>query len=358
MFSLQTLQSCLLFLALTCSTTLLAKDECHYPFPLRYKIYDLGETDLPSEYLARHAWPISLGPRINNQGHIIWNTSNGGVFWDRCNRRRFFYYKKYPAFFHAINDKGLTLTSVNSETGKNWFLWPSSIWRSQESLLELPFRNQGFATQYHFFAINNNSTIVGTKIENNIPKFLFWTPERQERYLDFGPVFDVNNSDRILGLEICDPEKKPFIWQVKSGLIAFSDDMKLNRPSENVLFRESAIASDNTVFGSYIGTKDNFMYHWSYSWNPCDDLFIKMDLDQMKISAVNSIHTLVGSVNGHAAISYKGSAPAKLSELANYHDGSLHLLEATDINDLGEIVGYGLWEDEMRIFLLIPECEP
>lgn len=132
---LQTLQSFLLFLALTCLTSLSAKDECHYPFPLRYKVYDLGDTDLPSEVLARHAWPISLGPRINHQGHIIWNTSNGGVFWDRCNRRRFFYYKKYPAFFHAINDKGLTLTSVNSETGKTGSYGPQAFGNLKKALL-------------------------------------------------------------------------------------------------------------------------------------------------------------------------------------------------------------------------------
>jgi hypothetical protein len=78
-----------------------------------------------------------------------------------------------------------------------------------------------------------------------------------------------------------------------------------------------------------------------------------LDLDNLRINAVNSSHVIVGSLDGKAATCWPGDKPILLSNIVKEEPGKeWELLEATGINDAGKIVGYGKLNGRMHIFLL------
>jgi hypothetical protein len=319
-----------------------------------YRLIDLGPTDIPIQYLSRHCWPMSLGPRLNQKGHVIWNTYSGGFFWDGCNEKRGFTYRGLPGYFHDINNKGLVLASISFPQGnKEWFLWPSNFFSSKESIAPLPMHRDSLH-QLTFRSLNDHNTLVGAYRSGNNWRSAFWTPKKFLQDLELGKLFDVNKENFLVGTEMCDPEKKPFLWHVRGGWSAFSDDLKMWRPKECLKFRDFVVAPDNTVFGSFIGKKDESPYLWGYFWSPCERVFHCFDLYEMRVSCVNSSHTIVGNYGGDAAISVNLMPPIPLIDLINSWTGDIRLLEATDINDVGQIVGYGCWDDQVHIFFLDP----
>jgi hypothetical protein len=99
-------------------------------------------------------------------------------------------------------------------------------------------------------------------------------------------------------------------------------------------------------------TKDQDV-HYAYAWSPEQGGFKLLDLSNMRINGVNTSHVLVGSLYGKAAVCWPGQSPLAISSLIKTEDAKgWDFLEASGINDSGQIVGYGKFNGKMRIFLL------
>jgi len=324
-----------------------------------YELIDLGVTDLPTDQLSRANFPASLGPRINKKGHISGNTSQGGFVFDRVNAPYFLMRDGYAATVYDINDKGLALTSLRYDTRhQDWFLWPYDCCREWETLLPIQLKCLS-GNEVTFRSFNNKGMLVGSRkcFNSHGYQAVFYTPDKGLQDLSCAFLTEINERGNIAGYESMILEKKPFLYHPRGGWLGFSDDLSLSTPKGHFTFQQDmAIGEDNTVYGSVMSCKDGKPYIYNYSWSPCFDYEFKaFDLGGMQISAVNGCQTLVGALGGEAVISNNTGGPVTLiSRIRKGFKEGARLLEATDINDLGEIVGFGKWGGETHLFLLKP----
>ncbi|CRX38861.1 hypothetical protein [Estrella lausannensis] len=322
-----------------------------------YRLIDLGPTDLPQCCLARDSFPVSLGPRINQKGHVIGNTSYGGFVTDLCNPKSCFQRNGTYAFFHGINNNGLVLASVNQADGSGeWYLWSYVYCRHQETPLPLNLKclNGG---DVHFRSINDNGLLTGARKVKDKEEYMavFYSPEKGIQDLSCAYLLGANNSGNMVGFESPSDENTPLLYHYRGGWNGFSDEACLKKPKGKIQFQmDMTIAHDSAVFGSFRSTKNGRPYMWAYEWTPIERYFRVRDLSGMKISAVNSCHTIVGSLCGEAAISINMEPPVVLSSLVHGGCKEMTLIEATDINDVGQIVGYGRSCGSLHLFLLDP----
>lgn len=323
-----------------------------------YRLIDLGKTDLPLCCLSRDSFPVSLGPKINQKGHVIGNTSYGGFVTDLCNPKSCFRRNGTYAFFHGINDNGLVLASVNYPEGTGeWYLWPYNYFRQKETPLPINLKCLDGGDVY-FRAINNDGLLAGARKCKDEEGYMavFYSPEKGIQDLTCAFLMEVNNSGNMAGFEAESKENTPLLYHYKGGWNGFSDEASLRKPKGRIKFQmDMAIAHDSTVFGSFLSCKGGRPYMWAYAWTPIERYFRVHDLQGMKISAVNSCHTLVGSLCGEAVISINMEPPVALSSLVmgGCKEG-VTLIEATDINDVGQIVGYGRFCGSIHLFVLDP----
>jgi hypothetical protein len=84
---------------------------------------------------------------------------------------------------------------------------------------------------------------------------------------------------------------------------------------------------------------------------------------QSSATHINNLGTIVGEVevipgNQRAAIFDAATGYRLLQDLIPANSGWSQINYATDINDLGQIVGTGIFHGESRAFLLTPTPEP
>ena len=176
-----------------------------------------------------------------------------------------------------------------------------------------------------------------------------------------GAALGINQQGTILGYVTECGEEPPFVWNEHCGLeilrnyqtpFEIQSCHKIRGP---VHFADMVITDDNYVYGTFwIGEEyyndDGIYRYFAYRWEPYSQDFRYLDLEGMRLNAVNKHHTLVGTLNGQAAIRHRGLG---VELLKNYlKDPDWELIEATDINDQGDIVGYGKYKGATHIFLL------
>jgi len=321
-----------------------------------YRLVDLGPTNLPRHLLNRHSWPLTYAPRLNNDGVVVGNRASEGFVWDSCRGFRRYRHKGAGTYFHDINNKGLILASAPFGCGcTEWLLWPQNPWMKRDGpLLVEPGCLQD--AELYFRALNDKTQLIGARRREGEGCFtsVFWTPKMRAQILSYGVVTGINNENNMVGGGICEREHPPFLWNTTGGPLLFSDESCIKRPGKGALFKEAVVAPDNTVYGTYVGKKKERPYLYAYFWNPCERVFGSLDLNGMRISAVNNCHFLVGSCGREAVISANHWNPAPLIQLVKGYIWGWELIEATDINDLGQIVGYGSYFGKTHLFFLDP----
>lgn len=321
-----------------------------------YKLIDLGETDVHQESLTRASFPVSLGPRINQKGHVIGNATNGGFIYDRVNPRVFLEHNGQSATVYDINNKGQILASVKyNRRAVEWLVWPYNCFCKDETLIPLDLKCLT-GRDVHFRSINDKGVLVGSRTCYNGYKAIFYSPEKGVKDLSCAFLFEVNDYGNMAGYESLVPQKTPLLYHYKGGWTGFSDEPSLNTPRGSCITyqMDMAIASDNTLFGSFL-CNNGIPEMYAYAWAPCEHYFKAYDLGGMQISAVNCSHTLVGTLGGEAVISNNMDMPRPLIQhVVEGVQSDMTLIEATDINDLGQIVGYGKWCGSLHLFLLDP----
>lgn len=327
-----------------------------YPFkPVHYKLIDLGATTLGKDLLTRGAWPLTLAPRINNKGDVICNSKETGFLWTCHNGFKSYVHEGVSSYFVDINDGGAILGFADLLNGdREWFVWSECCGMREDlpAFINPPSCVKG--RDLYFRAISNHAILVGARFIEGCFRSIFWESKKGLKDLNYGKLWDVNNRDYMLGSEDFKQSKEPYLWHVRGGSVVLSDDIKLHRPEKESVFVDYAIAPDNVIYGTYRDLAGGYGPLLTFYWDPCEQNFYTLHLNQMRISAVNRCHTLVGSLCGIAAISFKHQQPIPLAALIQGDLSKWKLIEATDINDIGQIVGYGTYGDQMHLFMLQP----
>ncbi|MEC7839345.1 MAG: hypothetical protein VX777_04825 [Chlamydiota bacterium] len=322
-----------------------------------YRLIDLGPTQLSPRVLSRQCWPLTLSPRINNRGQVVGNRGSCGFFWDAC--RGFFHYAKKGEttyFVDIINDGTLMGCVVDACGFTKWFVWSESqtYFNSDVEPTYIAFPGL-FDGDIFLRSMNDSRHIIGARrLEGNRYRSMYCNHDGKVKDMKSGVLLGVNGYGNMVGTQTNIRGEQPFVWNCRAGLCVINEDESSGKPAGVKKFGFPVIADDNTVFGSYTSQKHGRDYVHGYHWNSDEGVFGTIDLNKMKISAVNRLHILVGSQDNHAVISVNHNKPVDLADHVKGPHSRWHLIEATDVNDLGQIVGYGKYRGKIHLFLLDP----
>lgn len=339
--------------------------------PVKYTLYDVGETDAPLELLSRYAVPSTYAPTLNDLGEITYNTLDQGYvryMFKGILAPRMLY---HPGYCWGINNKEDALVSIHRPRGSvDWMVW--SLCQARKMSSEMIDLVDAGGMMVYLRAINDDKLAVGCLSLGDGMRPLMWNPHHGLHHVGYflgwdihGVAWDVNCRGTLIGaLHNCE-DNPPFIWSEKEGYNVLAkyrtelqtyttDDLTRGGPH----FEDMAIADDNTVYGTlWVDDCENLndpRFYRAFQWIPArgKEQFNILDLNGMRINAVNKDHTLAGSLDGEAAVSQKYFKPKLLKNLLGVQAKDWVLMEVTDINNKGQMTGYGLYQGKMHIFFV------
>lgn len=326
------------------------------PFHISYyRLIDLGETFVSRELLKKHSYPISLAPRINSQSVVIGNRGIEAFVWSKEQGFRTFGRKECPTFFVDINDRNVVLGKIAFKNGgSEWFLWPEAFSIRERFAPKIDCAPLE-AKRVHFRALNDKGEVLGLyRDSSDSPHTIFWDGKGEMKLLPCDRLYDINNRSYMVGAESGVKGCPPFLFHPKAGMGVIGDDELSGKPKNAYYYSNPVIAKDNTVYGNFTALCSRGISTLSYMWNCDDAIFTAFNLYGMTISSANSSHQLVGSLANSAVISINHGKPIDLFSLVIEGGFCWCLIDATDINDKGEIVGYGIYLGNIHLFLLVP----
>lgn len=346
-----------------------------------YAIVDLGETDLDALRLSAAARKLTLGPKINNDGAIIGNTSKGGFVklpgcWEFAPQ-----YDGMTVNFHGINSNGDLLVAIQrGHESVEWMRWPckdGNYGTAREHINTIdPFKSKFYVTGF-----DDSSTVIAYGRSTDCSfRPLEWNPCRGLSRLGVRYDLDIKGTARwiskcgaVAGIFDSVSDQAPYIWTPQSGLLVANNYRQCLDPTGWVEFADLLVTDDATVYGTYWikhladthvvrghyyetrQSNGSYYQYNAYVWKPAAGQVEMMDLQGMRLTGVNKEHVLVGSLLDNAVLRRPGKLPVELASLmepAEVKDWKL--LEITDINDQGQVVGYGFYQDKMHLFLANP----
>lgn len=333
----------------------------------RYAIFDMGATEVDPALMNPYAMPHSYAPRLNNQRQVAANRADEGYFRD-LNHGELVPQIGYCLRGHAygINDVGDIISTLERDRDHvDWVVWTLDGLRKKKRYAIEP-GEIGMGRNIDLRAINNQKWAVGYLNPGCALRPLVWNPNWGLKPFGFyvgwdfkGAAFGINNKGTILGyISECE-ENPPFVWNERGGLeilrhyripLAAQSCHEIRGP---VHFVDMVITDDDYVYGT-LWIDDNYedgtVRYYGYRWEPYNHDFRYLDLEGMRINGANCRHTLVGAIDGRAALRERGAKPMLLADYLKNDDWEL--IEATDVNDHGDIVGYGKYQGKMHIFLM------
>jgi len=362
--------------AFTCSCSFAFSETMHKLLPKQhpslikqYTLIDLGEVDLPKSQLTKNKDGSSLGPSINNNGKIIANNTNGGFIFRNTMEKYTPSFAKAKLYLHAINNKDDIVASFHAD-GKNvyWQIWPTATdWNGGRKVIDT-VEQEG--SKVELYTISDLGTIAGQVRPYNQTMPIVWNQAQglyrvgHDQYLNLhGTLKGINNNNALAGKSEGHHENFPFLWD--DGLLTnlFEFRKQFRCPTDGKLhFEDLVIDKDNTLYGTYWINKDFFentepqkKEFLAFSWSPQERKIRLSDLNGMRFSAINSSSRIVGAVNGKAAILDLNEKPLELIHTIPVEEAvDWELIEATDINDVNQIVGYGMHNGKLHLFLANP----
>lgn len=329
-----------------------------------YQLTDLGETDVDPVRLTKNPLQPSLAPAINNLGQVIGNRIEGGFIRDPANGELAPHIHDVVINFHSLNDRGDILVSYNRRNNPaEWMIWPTTRGSngSREGL-RLPHEEN---TSLALIGLSNDRHVLGNRVKGNKATPILWSQEKGLRTVGGmggepleGAAVGMTNRLEIVGFFDLGSHDAPGAWLPREGVKFIRNYRSRVGQDADVVLGDIVPAPDGVVYGTYRvhyqndPTKDQDIYY-AYAWNPSEGGFKLLDLSSMRINSVNSSHVLAGSLYGKAAVCWPGLSPLAVSSLIHPDEAKgWDFLEATGINDAGQIVGYGKHNGKMHIFLL------
>lgn len=362
--------------AFTCCSSLVFCETMHkllakqHPSLIKqYTLVDLGEVDLQPQELTKSKDGSSLGPLINNNGKIACNNSNGCFIYRKTMERYTPTFAKSKLYAHAINNKDDIVASLHTdEKTIYWQIWPTALdWNGGRKVIDT-VEQEG--NKVDLFTISDLGFIAGQTRPYNQTMPIVWNQEQglyrvgYDQYINLhGIVKGINSNNDIAGKSEGHHENFPFLWSGSAITNLFEFRKQFRCPTDGKLhFEDVLIDKDSSLYGTYWINKDFFenkepthKEYLAFSWSPQERKIKLSDLNGMRFSAINADRRIVGSVNGKAAILDPEEKPVELiytvpvEEIDNWE-----LLEATDINDSKQIVGYGKRDGKIHLFLANP----
>lgn len=336
----------------------------------RYSLVDLGEINASVDELSKFNGLPNASPAINNVGEVIANAKEGGVFI-RPNLRT--YNPRIAGArldFRSLNNRGDILVGIDrGTTGTDWVIWPKNLQGQERSIRISPVELQG--SDIVLNTINDAQWVVGETHPDGQYRPLLWTPDQGMYRVGFfngldlkGTIRQLNSRGAVLGQFMGNIEHPPFVFDPEYGLLVLDKYRRYFTPvpQGRIEFSDLVMSDDGVVYGTYwINDQLKDMQptpetaHESFIWLPAQKEFYLTNRDGMRLAQVNSSHELVGTLNGKAALREPGRLPVPLSSITDLENlNGWDLLEATGINDAGQIVGYGTRNGKMHLFRADP----
>jgi hypothetical protein len=338
--------------------------------PENYTLIDLGETDLPPECLDRFAVPQTFAPRITEAGVIAYNTREqafvrqSGVGEISPTRN-----SVAGHLFGINNHNDLLLSFDMSSTNVAWTLWKINALRK---VGEVTIWGEGITGENLYFrSLNDQGTAVGLLKTAGRYRPLHWNAATGLHHLGYffgwdleGIAWDVNVNGTVVGTEYpphCDPQVfYPFVWNEKWGLERLTNYVslirnQLRRPvcADSIRFDCPVVDQDDNVYGQV--AVDDEWFH--YIWYPRSrDLRLRR-LGDLKLNAVNSKYIFGGSLDGQAALYQRHLEPVLLSSIIQDLPEGWELIEISDLNDAGVLVGVGKLKGNYHLFQAVPSAK-
>lgn len=340
------------------------------PYPiLGYTVKDLGTTDLTLDQLSKLESIYPLAPSLNNRGQVVYNKKDGAFFRDPNIGEYALSKEGIRVYGHAINNKGDLLVSLNRASAPGEIEW--MVWSQTDTHkpfyegIKLHLANLDKNERVFFNAMNDCGVVVGYKEIKEKLHPILWTCREGVHLLGYNEGFDIagfpqaiNNQGAVAGyFEDCN-DSPPFIWKRCSGLELLRNYRDLIGCAGWVELADMVITHCGVIYGTYLvkyvsshGNQDNLNQYFIYRWEPETGNFQVSQVKGMRLAAINNANVMVGSLNGRAALYREGQPPVDLNSLLPDSAKGWVLLEASDINDLNQIVGYGTFNGETHIFL-------
>lgn len=341
------------------------------PLPLipeNYSLRDLGETKFTPELLDRFASPQTYAPRINNSGMIAFNLDQESIVRLDGEGEISPHVGRSAAMCFGLNNVGGLLLAVDfAANDHSWFLWKTDKLRKESSFSIHGVGLQG--SNIYLRALNDQGIAVGALRPAGRLRPLFWSREKGLHHLGYffgwdleGIAWDVNDNGTVVGTvypQECDPQVFiPFAWSEKMGLERLRDyrtqmGRQLHRSLKEaeIEFFNPVIDHEDIVYGQVVIDGD----FYRYMWYPGSNELRLMDLSELRLSCVNKNRIFGGSLEGAAVLYQRYLEPIALSSLVSDLSDGWELLEITDINDHGALVGFAKVGETYHQFHAIPE---
>lgn len=316
-------------------------------------VIDIARTDLRWEELSRFNVPLTYAPRIHNSGDVTYNTRSGGALWNCTMEVRRLPFDGKFAHFHAIAKNEAILASlINDDGSLSWFLWPSTNCRKMDPMGIGCYCDDGGRVFYR--DLNSSGMVAGVLEKADATSCSYYGVARCAdgplNILYPGVAWSLSENGYVYANNSSSCWNKPYLWHPKGGFLILSDTCKM--PQGNFKFENGVFNYDDTVIGTYY-CDSNPQHHLMFHWEPCYENF-STHKGGFRIASINSAGTMVGTLNGRAMIQQRGEMPRDLNAMIQNSGGKWFLIEATDINDIGQIVGYGIYNGQTHIFLVEP----
>ncbi|MGZ3633733.1 MAG: hypothetical protein ACXWM7_05590 [Parachlamydiaceae bacterium] len=328
-----------------------------------YTLVDLGETDVSREQLADDASTNSYSPRINDSGVVIYNLMHQGYVRDRFGKIDV-KIGGNVGYGHGINRHGDLLVSYGASANDVRWAVCSEKPLCTQKVISIDLRDL-LGRNVYLRDLNENGMAVGCFKPAGRLRPLVWTKADGLHHLGYylgwdivGSLYGVNALGTAIGTLDDGENAVPYVWNHQWGmkrLQSFGWNWKVATGRtllRAIQFKDLVIANDDRVFGTFQSTDVWGDVMGAFWWDPHTHQVRSLDWQGMRLNAINAKNTLVGSWKGEAALVDLGGSPILLRELIADEKGGWELLEATDINARGDIVGYGLREGKLHYFLL------
>lgn len=364
----------------------------HSLYAQEYIIIDLGMLEGPE----CDGTPYTEAWDINSKGEIVGVTN--------CNEHYMFCWKKEQGMVDielgwdtpVINNHGVVAATLPDGS--------IFIWAENEGTINLGHLgpdNFGFSTVYD---INKHGQVVGKSNTNDSGDERAYLASTDNGLIDLGTLYDVprseawgiNKKGQIVGhsdTNIMAPYgvvyQHAFLWTAKDGMVdigtlggdSFAVDINKNGKVVGYARTESGdmhgflwteedgmtditdphsvhgglnsweINDSGQVIGRLIVGSDEHAFFWEN--NNLIDIGTLNGNGSSNAQAINEKGQVVGSSNGHAFL-WQNNQITDLNELLP-SGSEWELVKATDINNFGQIIGYGNLDGQRRGFLMTPK---
>jgi len=315
------------------------------PIPF-YRIKALAPAQLSPMFVELNAPPF-LTPKINDEGIITYNIPAGGFTLRQGEESIPIFIEDKRVFVHDINDKGKLLVSYPDPSGViQYYLCDSDPWRR---FSDAPlFLTQ--ARQLYFNRLTNKNAAIGYKIVRDELRAAYYSNERGLFSLPCFHLLASSQENALVGVK----NGRLAYYTLKRGEICM-DDLSALTPAHCESYVSALLDGQGRVIGE-VEKKGKSRF---FLWNPEECSFCFLPFQRFIPKLINCNGLIIGKSCGKFAIATLFKKPIDLEKLILQNEKKpkthkWHILQITDINSKGELVGVAIHRHKPYFVALFP----